>query len=228
VRRFRDLLASSIDRDARLGTVVLAELSHKRETSWRWQAVFALDRWLRNRHGIYEFSNRSDCLFRLEQRRADRAIVLSDGACARPGEPVLELHFWNEHMPPMGRRGPTVGWARHASRAIDGSMCELAHYLSRHAELAGVSVLYGDMRLGNARQTRQFKRIIARYGFEPAPPDLRQGTLHRIGDTILVLLLVLATNPIALRHAPLRAYRRRVYLSRAVLEARYRGRRAHL
>ena len=116
---------------------MLAELSHKRERSWLWQAVFALDRRLRRRHGIYEFCNRNDCLFRVQRERADRGIVLSDGACARPGDPVLTLHFWNEHMPPMGRRGPTVGWARHVSRALDGSMCELAQYLARRADPDG-------------------------------------------------------------------------------------------
>jgi len=218
--RLRDMLVGSISRDAGSAT---AALNHRRERSWLWQAVFALDRRLRRRYGIYEFCSRSDCLFRVQRGRADRTIMLSDGACARPGDPVLTLHFWNEHMPPMGRRGPSVGWARHASRALDGSMAELAQYLARRPDLAAVRVLYGDMRLGNARQTRQFKRIIARYGFEPAQPDRRQGTLHVLGDVILVLLLVLATNPIALRSAPLRRYRRRVYLSRAVLEAWYHG-----
>jgi len=33
----------------------------------------------------------------------------------------------------------------------------------------------------------------------------------------------MATNPTALRNAPLRRYRRRIYLSRAVLAAWYRG-----
>ncbi|MGH8140946.1 MAG: YkoP family protein [Steroidobacteraceae bacterium] len=214
----------AIDRDARSGTAALLELGHKRESSWLWQAVFALDRWLRRRQGIYEFCSRSDCLFRLERGRAERPVALSDGASARAGDPVLKLHLWNEHVPPMGRRGPTVGWARHASRAIEGSLCELAQYLSRHAEFANVRLLYGDMCLGSARQTRQFKRVIGRYGFEVL--DLRpHGTLHRLGDMLLVLLLGLATNPVALRRAPLRRYRQRVYLSRAVLERRYLTRR---
>ncbi|MGH8141595.1 MAG: YkoP family protein [Steroidobacteraceae bacterium] len=212
----------AIDRDARSGTAALVELGRKRESSWLWQAVFALDRWLRHRQGIYEFCNRSDCLFRLERGRAERPAVLSDGASARAGDPVLKLHLWNEHVPAMGRRGPTVGWARHASRAIEGSLRELAQYLSRHAEFANVRLLYGDMCLGTARQTRQFKRVISRYGFEVV--DSRpHGTLHRLGDMMLVLLLELATNPIALRSAPLRRYRKRVYLSRAVLERRYLG-----
>jgi hypothetical protein len=194
-------------------------LTRKRERSWLGQAVFALDRWLCRCQGIYEFSRRADCLFRIEDGTADRNIVLSDGARARAGDPVLKLHLWSEHMPPMGRRGPTVGWARHASRALDSSMRELANHLARRSDLANVRVLYGDMRLATYRQTEQFKRIIARYGFETAPPDPKaQGILHRVGDTILVLLLVLATNPIALRRALLRRYHKRVYLSRVALE----------
>lgn len=45
--------------------------------------------------------------------------------------------------------------------------------------------------------------------------------MHQIGKSLLVQLLVLATNPIALRRAPLRFSHSRVYLSRATLMRRY-------
>lgn len=110
---------------------------HGRRSSRIGQAVFALDRWLRRRQGSYEFSTRtrSDCLFRIEPRTADRRIVLSDGACACAGDPLIKLHLWNEHIPRMDRRGPTVGWARHISRAVDSSLAELAYAAARVASI---------------------------------------------------------------------------------------------
>ena len=201
---------------------VNVQLSEKRTGSWIGRAVFALDRWVRRRRGSYEYSTRPQCLFRIEPCIADRRIVLRDGSCACPGDPLIKLHFWNEHLPRMGRRGPTVGWARQLSRGVDISLAELSAYLSRHPELAGVRVLYGEMSLATRRQTRRFERMIERYGFEAggeAEPD-RRSRLHRIGDVILVLLLVLATNPIAMRRA-LRRYHSRVYLSRSALDSRY-------
>jgi YkoP domain len=198
------------------------ELSEKHAGSWVSQAVFALDRLLRRRQGINEFSARPECVFRIELSTADRALVLSDGTRVRPGDPLIKLHIWNEHLPRMGRNGPSMGWARQVSRVIDGSLAELSSYLARRPDLAGVRVLYGEMCLATPRQTERFKRVVAHYGFEEEahPESDRRGVLRRIGDTILVLLLVLATNPASVRRA-LRRYQRRIYLSRAALDARY-------
>lgn len=197
------------------------ELSDKRATSWVGQAVYALDGLLRRHQGSFEFSTRPGCVFRIEPSTADRRVVLNDGTCVHPGDPMIKLHFWNEQLPRMGRSGPTMGWARQVSRAVDSSLSELSFYLSRRADLVGVRVLYGEMCLATPRQTERFKRIIAHYGFEAAQPEPDQrGTLQRVGQTILVLLLVLATNPASLRRA-LRRYQSRVYLSRSALEARY-------
>lgn len=198
------------------------QLHPQRADSWVGQAVFALDRWLRRRQGSVEFSRRPDCLFRIEPCIADRSIRLGDGTRVLAGDAMIRLHFWNEHVPRMGRRGPTVGWARQLNHAIDSSLRELAWYLTCRPDLGAARALCGDMNLATRRQTRQFQRIIARYGFETAArsEQPRRGALRRIGETILVLLLVLATNPIDLRHA-LRSYQSRIYLSRTALQRRY-------
>jgi len=195
-------------------------------TGGRWldRAVFALDHWLCRRQGIYEYTNRSDCLFRIQLADVEQRLSLSDGSEFRAGEPMLKLHLWNEHIPPMGQRGASIAWARRMSRAVDRSLRELTYYLGRHPELSHVRVLGGDMRLGNARQRVQFVRIASRYGFESLPlhsPPWWQEVLHRLGDALLILLLVLATNPIALRRSPLRHMPSRVYMSRAALRSRY-------
>jgi hypothetical protein len=190
--------------------------------SWIDQAVFALDRWLRRRQGIFEYTNRTDCLFRIQLCHAEQHLSLSDGTRVRAGEPLLKLHLWNEHIRPMDQRGATFGWARQVSRAVDQSLRELAYYLSRHPRLAAVRVLRGDMCLGGIKQHGQFLRIAGRLGFEPAELRVpRWDTLHRIGNALLVLLLVLATNPIALRRTPLRHIPIQIFMSRAALMARY-------
>lgn len=189
---------------------------------WVDQAVFALDRWLRRRQGIFEYTTRTDCLFRIQLCHAEQHTSLSDGTRVRAGEPMLKLHLWNEHIRPMGPCGATFGWAHQVGRAIDQSLRELACYLSRHPELAAVRVLRGDMCLGGIKQHGQFLRIAARLGFEPA--GLRVpwwDALHRTGNALLVLLLVLATNPVALRRTPLRHIPIRIFMSRAALMARY-------
>jgi hypothetical protein len=202
------------------------ELSEKRGSGLAWleRAVFTLDRWLRRREGIYEYSTDPRCLFRIGLGKADQDITLADGTEIHAGDPLLMLHLWNENMPAMGKGGPTVAWARQVSRAIHASLCELARYLHQRVELDDVAALYGDMHLGSARQAAQLARIVARYGFEVADDydASRPSALHRLGKNILIFLLVAATNPIALRSAVLRRSHKRMFLSRAVLERRYR------
>jgi hypothetical protein len=203
------------------------ELSEKRASGLAWleRAVFTLDRWLRRREGVYEYSTDPRCLFRIGPVKADQDITLADGTEIRAGDPLLMLHLWNENMPAMGKNGPTVAWARQVSRAIDASLRELARYLHQRVELDDVAALYADMHLGSARQAAQLTRILARYGFEPAHDyeGGRVGALERVGKAVLIFLLVAATNPAALRSTILRRYHGRVFLSRAILERRYRG-----
>lgn len=188
------------------------------------QWVFSLDRWLRRWHGIYEFTAHRDCLFRAERCLAEESLLLSDGVRVCRGDPLLKIHLWNEHMPSMGQVGPTIAWARRASRAVDTSLRELARHVAQCSELDTVAAVCADMRLAPARQSAQLARIVARYGFEAAkdPRAGRPGPLRLIGENILMVLLVLATNPIAFRAAVLRRGHSRIIISRARLLRLYR------
>lgn len=188
------------------------------------QWVFSLDRWLRRWQGIYEFTAHRDCLFRAERCLAEESLLLSDGVRVRRGDPLLKVHLWNEHMPVMGQDGPTFAWARRASRAIDTSLRELARHVAQSSDLDAAVAVCADMRLATAKQSAQLARIVSRYGFEAAKDSRvgRPGFLRRIGENILMMMLVLATNPMAFRAAVLRRDHARVVISRAKLLRRYR------
>lgn len=186
-------------------------------------AVFALDDWLRQRFGVYEFTDDPQCLFRIQCLCSDDAVELADGTRVRRGDHLLALHLWNEHIPLMGRGGPSLAWARRFDRAVQVSMRALAGYLAEHDELSDVGAICGDVYLGNAMQAAQFARIASHYGFESVGLQIdRRGLLRRVGDAIFMVMLVSATNTRALRSAPLRLRGARLWLSRGVLE-RYRS-----
>src|SRR3974390_1646693 len=86
---------------------------------WLQTAVFALDRRIRRRIGVYEYTLHPQCLFRLQVVRLDDPLVLADGTSVASGNRVLVLHLWNEQMPVIGPTGPTLAWARKAYRAMD-------------------------------------------------------------------------------------------------------------
>lgn len=186
------------------------------------QAVFGLDRWLRAIQGVYEYTDNPDCLFRIQPARADATVVLGDGTRIGDGATVLNLHLWNEHIPPIGHGGATLKWARALARGIDLSLQELALHLRWTRALDGVVALRADMRLGTAAQSAQLARIAARYGFEPAGGGAGDhGSVHRLAENMFITMLVLAANPAALHGPILRRNHTLVYLSRLALQRRY-------
>ena len=186
-------------------------------------AVYGLDRWLRRRQGVYEYTANPVCLFRINRDQADQSLALIDGTRIRPGVPILNLHLWNAPMPPMPAEGPTIGWARQAHRAVDVSLRELARWLACEGDLADMAALRADMRLAAVAQSGQLVRITAHYGFESAAFRAETGSLRQLGENILIYLLVLAANPAAIRTDVLWRDHALVYLSRAALERRYGG-----
>jgi hypothetical protein len=195
---------------------------------WLENAVFGLDRWLRRRQGVFEYTDDPTCIFRIQCVQAEEPLTLSGGARIEPGTPILNLHLWNEHIPLMGSEGATVGWARHLSRAVQSSLQQLAAYLDGNPSLCDIAALRADMRLGTAERSAQLIRLMSHYGFEPAAEVIRLGYwrssgLHRFGENILIFLLILATNPVAVGTPVLRRDHKLVYLSRAALKRRYGG-----
>ena len=186
-------------------------------------AVYALDRWLRRRQGVYEYTANPACLFRVNRGEADQPLTLADGTRIRPGDPILNLHLWNEHMPPMPPHGPTVAWARQAHRAVDTSLRELARWITRQADHADIAALRADMRLATVAHNPQLARIAAHLGFESAAFQAETGSIRQLGENILIYLLVLAANPAAVRTDVLWRDHALFYLSRAALERRYGG-----
>jgi hypothetical protein len=189
---------------------------------WLQRAVFALDRRIRRRMGVFEYTLHPQCLFRLQVVRIEDSLALADGTCVARGSRTLVLHLWNEQMPVIGPTGPTIAWARKVDRAMDFSLRELARYLAAQSHLSDIALICGNMPVIGCAQAKRLGRILARYGFEAAVDDSdRRGLLHRLGDAVFVLMLVLAANPRAVRSAVLRCCNMRVFVSRAALEQRY-------
>ena len=186
------------------------------------QWIFGLDRWLCRRFGIYEYSARADCLFRAELTRADEPVVLCDGQRVEVGDPLLELHLWNEHVPPMGQR-PSVAWGRRTARVMGASLRELACHVAESPDCHAVIALRAQMRLRTGRQSAQLASIFHRFGFEAVARRRteRPGSLRVFGENILVALLMLAANPVSLRSGFVRRDITRVMISREAFLRRY-------
>lgn len=191
---------------------------------WLAEMIFALDSRLRRGHAIMEYTAHPSCIFRIEIGRAGRPLSLGDGTQLRAGQRIAQLHFWNEHIPPMPQNGATIRWARSLQKSIGISLRELACFLSSRPDLRDISVICGNVPSGTKAQSRQIGHIMAYYGFETGSDDERLQIgerLHRFGQNVLISLIVFAHNAAALRLDTLSRVRVPIYLSRPTLERKF-------
>jgi hypothetical protein len=204
--------------------------SAARTTGWRpsrrWlaDAVGLLDRRLRREQAVFEYTRHPACVFRLDINSAVKALVLRDGTRVHPGQRVARLHFWNEQVPAIPKGGATIAWARQLQRAIATSLRELASFLASRPDLADVALVCGEVPSGTRAQSEQVARIMAHYGFEAIvePEHLSVGErLHRLGENILISMILLAHNPGALHLDTLNRVRVPIHMSRRALERKF-------
>ena len=131
-------------------------------------------------------------------KQASTPLSLSDGTRIMPGDPVGELHLWNDHVPHFPSGGPTLGWARRAHALMVHSLSLLADHVATQPEWQGVQAFYADVPISPKRSPASVRRVSRRYGFEPA---LRRRTVwrsvHDVIESLLLGGLAYAYNPAA-------------------------------
>lgn len=191
------------------------------DLSW---AVRGVDLLLRHRMGIQEFTDDRECIFRLSLDAATHNIRLSDGTVVHEDDSVLTLHFWNEHLPPMGDSGPSAAWANLFRRRMRRSLEVVARHVEREAAYARVVAVNGAPPFGSRIGAVQMVRTGERFGFDviapDAEPELRE-RVHAMFDSILLWGLAQAYNPSALNGKRLLRHRYRLWISRAKLLRHY-------
>jgi hypothetical protein len=183
------------------------------------RAVLAVDRSLRRAKGIFEFCEEEDCILRIAVIASDAYILLPDGTEVCPQDPVIDLHFWNEHLPSLGQTGSSLAWAGIFRARMQTSMRLLAEYVESNPELANV-------RICRARtaflRDRRIRRAAYRLGFvEAIPEESLTGHVHEFLETFLIYGLTWVFNPDALpdkARLPQRSY---LWMSREELFRRY-------
>lgn len=188
------------------------------------RAVRGVDSLLRLRQGIEEFTADTECIFRISRDIASRPVRLSDGTAIAEGEPVLQLHFWNEHLPVMPREGPSAAWAIRLKHRMRQSLVAVATHLERTSALADIRALHGAPPFGSRIGALQMVRTAERFGFDvldtEAPPEWRE-RIHVVFDSMLLWGLAYAFNPAGLKTKGLLRHRHQLWISRHRLVLHY-------
>lgn len=187
--------------------------------------VSIIDKTLRARLEIFEYSNCQRCIFRVQLAIAASDIALSDGTRLSAGSRLINLHLWNEHVTSFPVRGPTLGWARRMCRDLEISLEELASFVANSPALEDVTAITATMTFGSTEQTQLIAHLAERYGFVRAldtpPSHSIAQRLHHVGEDILISMIVISHNPAAFRTSRIRRDRVPVYLHRSELIRRF-------
>ena len=161
------------------------------------RAIHALDHRLRLIQGIVEYSARRDCVLRVSRTTAAFGVRLSDGAEVRPGDVVLDLHLWNEHIPRPAHGRPDCVWAAALVHHVRSSLRELAEQLKADPRLTGAVAIHARAALGSTHRRKDVIWCVRRLGFDagPSPPANAGRIMHDLAENLWLWALAWAYNP---------------------------------
>jgi hypothetical protein len=181
------------------------------------------DTLLRRCHGVREFTGKRTCLFRIAAQRATHAIELSCGRTVRPGDPIVELHLWNEHFLRIPPEGANLAWAKVMHRRFRDSLGDLALHLEEHTALEDAVAVCGCGGIAYDGNGGKIIRFMEKFGFEvfPCPHRSAAGRLIDLFCDLWVFFLVFAFNPRSARTDLLFRRRCELWISREMLSQRF-------
>ncbi len=186
--------------------------------------IITIDAILRHRMGIHAFSQTPHNIIRIARGRSRVAHTLSDGTRVQIGDPIIELHFWNEHLPRIGVDGPDLSWGRAFYRCVRRSLVDLACHVQDMPALADVVACRGELSfllLGEPSHVSLVHRLGFDFRYLPPPTGFR-GRLRRAAEQGYSWALLWAYQPASLRHRSSFPFTRaELWMSRHTLLTRY-------
>ncbi len=190
---------------------------------WLSCLVVAIDRRMRQRLGIWEYSDDSDCILRVGLARSRWEVTLSDGTKIRRGEVIGMLHAWNERVPPMPPTGADLAWARELRRRLVRSLELLAQAVQQDPWLQAIRGFGGS---GVLRYSPAILRLLERLGIETydLPPRTAWDWVEEQVGLAWTWLIRRTFNPVSVEGRGIGVLSRRFYwLSRERLLELYAG-----
>ena len=151
-------------------------------------AVRALDRRVRRKLNIVEFSDDPDCIFRVRLCEAYRDLPLPDGTVTQ-GEPVAEVHWWNERLPPIGEDGPGLKWAVRMRRMLITTHRLMAQELLRNPDWRDIRAVGTTTALFPAGKGAEWGRKMGRLGYVVIPHENPSGRVAEFFERVWAWLI---------------------------------------
>lgn len=182
-----------------------------------------LDHIIRRATGAIEYCDDPQCIFRVQIAPAPHPVTLSDGTHIPAGAPILFLHLWNEHIPPIAPAGPDLAWALQTERRLRRSLHRLAEWMTDNPDCAQVQAIGGITILISPAGQDGSEHLFRRLGFEIFPWHHPLGRFAEFWENLYTWWLMWAFNPSSLHGRRLwELQRREFWASREAFLARHR------
>lgn len=183
--------------------------------------IRCLDALLRTVYGVFMFCEDPNCVLRLQLKEVHHSLSLSGGQVNK-GEPVLMLHLWNEHLPPLPPTGPTLAWAVRFQRLLVKSFQAVAQQVCLDPRLVGIRAVGGVFALLPSGENSSGVQLMQRLGFRVFPYHNPLGRFGEFWENLYSWLLIWTYNPASLRsHRLLRLQRSEIWMSKDEFLSRY-------
>jgi hypothetical protein len=126
------------------------------------------DVFLARQYGLFNFLDEPDCVLRLQIATAPHRLNFPHQVVL-PGERVLLIHLWNEHVPAVPPAGLDLGWVKSMQRAFLKSLRSVGSYMQTEPDLADIRAVGGVTVLMFAGTRRSGERFLERLGFTVMP-----------------------------------------------------------
>lgn len=186
--------------------------------------VRLIDRLLRRAQGLFVYWDDPACLFRAKIGQAPHRLQLPDGEIPA-GAQVLELHFWNEHMPRIPPEGPSLELAVQGRRMLVRSLRQAAWTLEHDPRVTGVQAIGGATVLFAAGDGSAGEKLFTRLGFSEFPYQSPLGRFGEFWENLYTWGLMWAFNVVSVQQRHLLKLRRtEVWMSADAFLRRYGSR----
>lgn len=168
--------------------------------------VRRLDAFLRRCQGIVEFTDDPQCILRVSTRPAHGGEPLPGGRKAAKGEPIGEIHLWNEHIPAMPPGGADIVWGTMMRRRLRRSLVLLAAFVQTDARFSHITAFCGETAFAPGKSLGHTHGMASYFGFEISEnrrPAGFCGWLARLGEAIYLWGMVRTFNRHALKTSSL-------------------------
>jgi hypothetical protein len=160
------------------------------------------DAFLARQSGVFVFTDEADCLLRLQITNAPHRLLFESQVVER-SEPVLLIHLWNEHVPPVSPAGPDLAWAKNIQRAFLNSLRAACVYIQKEPRLTEIQAIGGVTVLMFAGNRHSGERFMQGLGFMVAPYTSPLGRFGEFWENCYSWILIWTYNPSSLRYRKL-------------------------